>query len=73
MSDLVGITDPEEKRKIIGRDFVEVFQEHAEKFDEVKWLAQGTIYPDVMSRQAVKPRRLITSKAIITWAVFLRH
>ncbi len=57
MSDLVGITDPEEKRKIIGRDFVEVFQEHAEKFDEVKWLAQGTIYPDVIESAGGKTKK----------------
>lgn len=48
MRDLKGISDPEKKRKIIGKDFVEVFQAHAEKFKEVKWLAQGTIYPDVI-------------------------
>lgn len=45
-SDLAGVTDPEKKRKIIGRDFVEVFDEEAKKLKDVKWLAQGTIYPD---------------------------
>ena len=44
--DLEGITDPEEKRKIIGRDFVEVFNAEAKKITDAKWLAQGTIYPD---------------------------
>lgn len=44
--DLKGVTDPEEKRKIIGRDFVEVFNAEAKKITDAKWLAQGTIYPD---------------------------
>ena len=44
--DLEGVTDPEQKRKIIGRDFVEVFNAEAKKITEAKWLAQGTIYPD---------------------------
>lgn len=45
-SDLAGVTDPEQKRKIIGRDFVEVFNAEAKKITDAKWLAQGTIYPD---------------------------
>lgn len=45
-SDLKGVTDPEKKRKIIGRDFVEVFNAEAKKITDAKWLAQGTIYPD---------------------------
>ena len=45
-ADLAGVTDPEQKRKIIGRDFVEVFNEEAKKITDAKWLAQGTIYPD---------------------------
>ena len=44
--DLAGVTDPEQKRKIIGRDFVEVFNAEAKKIVGAKWLAQGTIYPD---------------------------
>ena len=44
--DLAGVTEPEEKRKIIGRDFVEVFDAEARKIKDAKWLAQGTIYPD---------------------------
>ena len=44
--DLAGVTDPEQKRKIIGRDFVEVFNAEARKITDAKWLAQGTIYPD---------------------------
>ncbi len=44
--DLKGVTDPEQKRKIIGRDFVEVFYAEAKKITDAKWLAQGTIYPD---------------------------
>ena len=46
LSDLAEIKDPEQKRKIIGRDFVEVFNAEAKKITDAKWLAQGTIYPD---------------------------
>lgn len=52
--DLKGITDPEQKRKIIGRDFVEVFNAEAKKIDNARWLAQGTIYPDVIESCSVK-------------------
>ena len=45
-SDLAGVSDPEQKRKIIGRDFVEVFNAEARKITDARWLAQGTIYPD---------------------------
>ncbi|MGE5453490.1 MAG: glutamine-hydrolyzing GMP synthase [Acidobacteriota bacterium] len=48
MGHLKGVTDPEQKRKIIGREFVEVFQAEAKKLTNAKWLAQGTIYPDVV-------------------------
>ena len=48
IGDLAGVTDPETKRKIIGRDFIEVFDEEAAKIKDVVWLAQGTIYPDVI-------------------------
>lgn len=53
-SDLKGITDPEQKRKIIGRDFVEVFNAEAKKIKNARWLAQGTIYPDVIESCSVK-------------------
>mgnify|MGYP001450584200 FL=1 len=45
---LEGIKDPEEKRKIIGNTFIEVFEEEARKLESIEWLAQGTIYPDVI-------------------------
>jgi GMP synthase (glutamine-hydrolysing) len=48
MGKLAGVSDPEAKRKIIGREFVEVFQAEAGKLNNAKWLAQGTIYPDVI-------------------------
>ncbi len=51
---LRGITDPEEKRKAIGRVFIEVFDREAHKIEEVEWLAQGTIYPDVIESVSVK-------------------
>ena len=53
LSDLAGTTDPEKKRKIIGRDFIEVFDNEAMKLTDVKWLAQGTIYPDVIESTSV--------------------
>lgn len=53
LSDLRGVTDPEAKRKIIGRDFVEVFNEAAGEIKDVKWLGQGTIYPDVVESAKV--------------------
>jgi GMP synthase (glutamine-hydrolysing) len=48
LSALTGVADPEQKRKIIGRMFIEVFEEEAAKLSGVRWLAQGTIYPDVI-------------------------
>lgn len=54
MGHLAGVTDPEAKRKIIGREFVEVFQREAKKLPAAKWLAQGTIYPDVIESAGAK-------------------
>ena len=52
LSALSGVDDPEQKRRIIGREFVHVFQEQAERLPNVRWLAQGTIYPDVIESAA---------------------
>src|SRR5882672_8393667 len=60
---LAGVSDPEEKRKIIGREFVEVFQAEAKKFPKVKWLAQGTIYPDVIESAGAKTKKAHTIKS----------
>jgi GMP synthase (glutamine-hydrolysing) len=54
---LRGVTDPEQKRKIIGRLFIEVFEEEAAKIQNAKWLAQGTIYPDVIESAAAKTKK----------------
>ncbi len=54
LSALKGKTDPEEKRKIIGKLFIEIFDEEAEKLPKAKWLAQGTIYPDVIESAGAK-------------------
>ncbi|MEQ8416370.1 MAG: glutamine-hydrolyzing GMP synthase [Imperialibacter sp.] len=51
---LKGLTEPEQKRKAIGRAFIEVFDEEAHKIQDVKWLGQGTIYPDVIESVSVK-------------------
>ncbi len=51
---LKGLTDPEDKRKAIGRVFIEVFDQEAHKIQDVKWLGQGTIYPDVIESVSVK-------------------
>jgi GMP synthase (glutamine-hydrolysing) len=61
LSDLEGVSDPETKRKIIGRDFVEVFTEEAKKIKGVTWLGQGTIYPDVIESSAVGEAACIKS------------
>ena len=53
LGDLAGVSDPETKRKIIGRDFVEVFNDEAQRIRDVRWLAQGTIYPDVIESCSV--------------------
>ncbi|MES2356003.1 MAG: glutamine-hydrolyzing GMP synthase [Pseudomonadota bacterium] len=60
---LAGVTDPEAKRKIIGREFVEVFQREAEKLPQAKWLAQGTIYPDVIESAGAKTKKAHTIKS----------
>ncbi len=54
---LKGVSDPEQKRKIIGREFVEVFQAEAQKLPKAKWLAQGTIYPDVIESAGAKTKK----------------
>ena len=51
---LAGVSDPEKKRKIIGKEFIDVFAEEAAKLDGVKFLAQGTIYPDILESGPVK-------------------
>jgi GMP synthase (glutamine-hydrolysing) len=53
-SALSGVTDPEQKRKIIGKQFIDVFDEQAELIPDIKWLAQGTIYSDVIESAATK-------------------
>ena len=57
LSALKGIADPEQKRKIIGRVFIEVFEDEAKKIKNSRWLAQGTIYPDVIESAAAKTRK----------------
>lgn len=54
LSKLAGVSDPESKRKIIGKEFIEVFDEEAAKLTDVEFLAQGTIYPDVIESMSVK-------------------
>ncbi len=60
---LRGVTDPEIKRKIIGREFVEVFQREAGKLANAKWLAQGTIYPDVIESGGAKTKKATSIKS----------
>jgi GMP synthase (glutamine-hydrolysing) len=63
LSALSGVQDPEEKRKIIGRLFVEVFQREAKRVKNAKWLAQGTIYPDVIESAGAKTKKAQTIKS----------
>ena len=53
LSQLQGVSDPETKRKIIGKVFIDVFEREAKKYKEVSWLCQGTIYPDVIESVSV--------------------
>lgn len=62
LSELQGVTDPEKKRKIIGRVFIEVFEEEAKKIENAQWLVQGTLYPDVIESVSVRgPSAVIKS------------
>ncbi len=63
MSQLKGVADPEQKRKIIGRVFVEIFQRESAKLANAKWLAQGTIYPDVIESASAKTKKANTIKS----------
>ena len=63
MGHLKGVADPEQKRKIIGREFVEVFQAESQKLPNAKWLAQGTIYPDVIESAGAKTKKAHTIKS----------
>jgi GMP synthase (glutamine-hydrolysing) len=63
LKELAGVTDPEQKRKIIGREFVHVFQEEAARLPRAKWLAQGTIYPDVIESAGAKTKKAHTIKS----------
>jgi GMP synthase (glutamine-hydrolysing) len=63
MGQLRGVADPEAKRKIIGREFVEVFQAEAKKLKGARWLAQGTIYPDVIESGAARTKKATTIKS----------
>ncbi len=63
MGKLVGVSDPEAKRKVIGKEFVEVFQREAAKIRNAKWLAQGTIYPDVIESAGAKTKKATTIKS----------
>ncbi len=60
---LKGVTDPEDKRRIIGREFVEVFQAESAKITDAQWLAQGTIYPDVIESAGAKTKKANTIKS----------
>ena len=63
MRELAGVTDPEQKRKIIGREFVHVFQDEAARLPNARWLAQGTIYPDVIESAGAKTKKAHTIKS----------
>ncbi|UCH17887.1 MAG: glutamine-hydrolyzing GMP synthase [Burkholderiales bacterium] len=63
MGALAGVSDPEAKRKIIGREFVEVFQREAKKLPNARWLAQGTIYPDVIESGGARTKKATTIKS----------
>lgn len=63
MKHLANVSDPEQKRKIIGREFVEVFQREAARLPQARWLAQGTIYPDVIESAGAQSKKAHTIKS----------
>jgi GMP synthase (glutamine-hydrolysing) len=63
LGQLQGVSEPEGKRKIIGREFVEVFQREAKKLSNARWLAQGTIYPDVIESGGARTKKATTIKS----------
>ena len=63
LGELEGVSDPEQKRKIIGREFVHVFQRESERISDARWLAQGTIYPDVIESAGAKTNKAHTIKS----------
>jgi GMP synthase (glutamine-hydrolysing) len=63
LGQLQGVSEPEAKRKIIGREFVEVFQREAKKLSNARWLAQGTIYPDVIESGGARTKKATTIKS----------
>jgi len=63
MGHLKGVSDPEQKRRVIGREFVEVFQAESQKLANARWLAQGTIYPDVIESAGAKTKKAHTIKS----------
>ncbi len=63
MHHLAGVVDPEQKRKIIGREFVEVFQRESSRLKDARWLAQGTIYPDVIESAGAKTKKAASIKS----------
>jgi GMP synthase (glutamine-hydrolysing) len=66
MAALAGVSDPDQKRKIIGREFVEVFQAESDKLTHARWLAQGTIYPDVIESAGAATGKATTIKSLLT-------
>ena len=66
LKDLKGKKDPEHKRKAIGKTFIDVFLKEAKKNKRIKWLAQGTIYPDVINQRAQKMAQPMLLNLIIT-------
>ena len=63
LQQLLGVTDPENKRKIIGAEFINVFEEEAAKLGQIDFLAQGTLYPDVIESTAVETKAAVTIKS----------
>ena len=71
LSKLKGITDPEEKRKIIGNTFIEVFESESKKLNDIKWLAQGTIYPDLLNQLVIQKLKQKSLSLITMWVDYL--
>ena len=70
---LAGVADPEQKRKIIGAEFIRVFEEEARKQEGISFLAQGTIYPDIVESGPVKSHHNVGGLPVQSWLIFHKN
>ena len=71
LSKLKNVSDPEKKRKIIGNLFIKIFEKYSKKIKNIKFLAQGTLYPDLIESKSVTGSQTSKLNLIITWEAYL--